>query len=91
MPEGLETVASVYHRALVQILRDVFEEGMQHPKREGLVDRDQYDDGCRQVDFIFARENNEDYHTAEFDACMTKAVSETVRKQVEAGIDIVAN
>ena len=43
------------------------------------------------VDFIFARENNEDYDTAEFDACMTKAVSETVRKQVEAGIDIVAD
>ena len=43
------------------------------------------------VDFIFARENNEDYDTAAFDACMTRAVSETVRRQVEAGLDIVSD
>ena len=43
------------------------------------------------VDFIFAREHGKDYDTAAFDACVTKAVSETVRKQVEAGIDIVAD
>ena len=43
------------------------------------------------VDFIFARENNEDYDQAAFDAAMTSAVSETVRKQVEAGIDIVSD
>lgn len=43
------------------------------------------------VDFIFARENEEPYDQAAFDACMTAAVSETVRKQVEAGIDIVSD
>lgn len=43
------------------------------------------------VDFIFARENNEDYDQAAFDTAMTSAVSETVRKQVEAGIDIVSD
>ena len=43
------------------------------------------------VDFIFARENGKDYDQAAFDACMTSAVSETVRKQVEAGVDIVSD
>ena len=43
------------------------------------------------VDFIFARENGTEYDPAAFDACMTAAVSETVRKQVEAGIDIVSD
>ena len=43
------------------------------------------------VDFIFARENEEPYAQADFDACMTKAVSETVRKQVAAGVDIVSD
>lgn len=43
------------------------------------------------VDFIFAREREEKYDLAAFDACMTQAVSETVRKQVEAGIDIVSD
>ena len=43
------------------------------------------------VDFIFARERGEDYDPAAFDACMTSAVSETVRKQVEAGVDIVSD
>ncbi|GHE87076.1 methionine synthase [Aliiroseovarius zhejiangensis] len=43
------------------------------------------------VDFIFARENGTPYNPAEFDACMTQAVSDTVRKQVEAGIDIVSD
>ena len=43
------------------------------------------------VDFIFARENEKPYDPAEFDACMTQAVSDTVRKQVEAGIDIVSD
>jgi len=43
------------------------------------------------VDYIFARENNTTYETSEFDACMTAAVSETVRKQVEAGIDFVSD
>ena len=43
------------------------------------------------VDFIFARENGTPYDAAEFDACMTAAVSETVRKQVDAGIKIVSD
>lgn len=43
------------------------------------------------VDFIFARENGTPYDPAAFDACMTAAVSDTVRKQVEAGIDIVSD
>ena len=43
------------------------------------------------VDFIFAREHGKDYVEAEFDACMTAAVSETVRKQQQAGIDIVSD
>ena len=43
------------------------------------------------VDFIFAREHGNDYDQAAFDDCMTAAVSETVRKQVEAGVDIVSD
>ena len=43
------------------------------------------------VDFIFAREKDQPYDQAAFDACMTAAVSETVRKQVEAGVDIVSD
>ena len=43
------------------------------------------------VDFIFAREREEPFDQDAFDACMTAAVSETVRKQVAAGIDIVSD
>ncbi|MCB2115802.1 MAG: cobalamin-independent methionine synthase II family protein [Rhodobacteraceae bacterium] len=43
------------------------------------------------VDFIFARERNEPYDVAAFDACMTAAVSETVAKQVASGVDIVSD
>ena len=43
------------------------------------------------VDFIFARENEQIFNQSEFDACMTSAVSETVSKQVDAGIDIVSD
>lgn len=43
------------------------------------------------VDFIFAREKGEDYDEAAFDAQMTAAVDETVRRQKEAGIDIVSD
>ncbi|WP_170421915.1 cobalamin-independent methionine synthase II family protein [Ruegeria arenilitoris] len=43
------------------------------------------------VDFIFARERHEPYDADAFDSCMTKAVSETVRRQVEAGVDIVSD
>lgn len=43
------------------------------------------------VEFIFARENKHPYDQAAFDACMTTAVDETVRKQKEAGVDIVSD
>ena len=43
------------------------------------------------VDFIFAREREEPFDQAEFDACMTRSVSETVGKQLAAGIDIVSD
>lgn len=43
------------------------------------------------VDFLFARERGESYDAIDFDASMAKAVSETVRRQVEAGVDIVSD
>ncbi len=43
------------------------------------------------VDFIFARENDKPFEQAAFDACMTKAVAETVALQKEAGVDIVSD
>jgi len=43
------------------------------------------------VDFIFARERKEPFDQAAFDAAMTQAVSETVAKQVAAGVDIVSD
>lgn len=43
------------------------------------------------VDFLFARERNEAYDPAAFDACMATHVAEVVRRQVEAGIDIVSD
>ena len=43
------------------------------------------------VDFIFARENNQKYNQADFDNVMNKAVLETVKKQVDSGVDIVSD
>lgn len=43
------------------------------------------------VDYIFARENGESFDVSSFDTCMASACNETVRKQVEAGIDIVSD
>lgn len=43
------------------------------------------------VDFIFARERQQPYDQGAFDACMSEACAETVRKQVEAGIDVVSD
>ena len=43
------------------------------------------------VDFLFARERGEDYDPAAFDAAMAEAVGEVVRRQVEAGIDVVSD
>lgn len=43
------------------------------------------------VDFIFARENETPFDPSAFDAAMTEAVDETVRKQVNAGVDIVSD
>jgi 5-methyltetrahydropteroyltriglutamate--homocysteine methyltransferase len=43
------------------------------------------------VDFIFAREHGKDYDAQAFDAAMRAAVSETVRRQKAAGVDIVSD
>ena len=43
------------------------------------------------VDFIFAREREEPHEETAFDAAMTRAVSDTVAKQVAAGVDIVSD
>ena len=43
------------------------------------------------VDYIFARENKKSYDTKAFDICMTEACSHTVKRQVDAGIDIVSD
>ena len=43
------------------------------------------------VDFIFAREHGKEYDKAAFDAAMSAHVDATVKKQVEAGIDIVSD
>jgi 5-methyltetrahydropteroyltriglutamate--homocysteine methyltransferase len=41
--------------------------------------------------FLFARERAEPYDPSAFDAAMTAAVAEVVRRQVEAGIDVVSD
>ena len=43
------------------------------------------------VDFIFAREKGKKFAQAAFDDCMTRSVSETVRRQKEVGVDIVSD
>ena len=43
------------------------------------------------VDFIFARENNQKYNQDDFDNVMNQAVLETVKKQVDSGVDIVSD
>jgi 5-methyltetrahydropteroyltriglutamate--homocysteine methyltransferase len=43
------------------------------------------------VDFLFARERGEPYDVAAFDAAMAEAVMELVRRQKEAGVDIVSD
>ena len=43
------------------------------------------------VDFLFARERGEAYDPAAFDATMTAAVDENVRRQKEAGVTIVSD
>ena len=43
------------------------------------------------VDFIFAREKGQDYDQSAFDAAMTEACAETVRRQVAAGVDMVSD
>jgi 5-methyltetrahydropteroyltriglutamate--homocysteine methyltransferase len=43
------------------------------------------------VDFLFTREKGEDFDQVAFDACMADAVMELVRRQKEAGIDIVSD
>jgi len=43
------------------------------------------------VDLIFSRENNQPFDQSKFDIAMTSAVSATVKKQVEVGVDIVSD
>ncbi|UWQ16873.1 cobalamin-independent methionine synthase II family protein [Jannaschia sp. M317] len=43
------------------------------------------------VDFIFAREQGADFDAAAFARQMTTACADTVRRQVEAGIDVVSD
>ena len=43
------------------------------------------------VDFIFAREHEKPFDQAAFDACMTDAVSATVKKQKDAGVTVVSD
>lgn len=43
------------------------------------------------VDFIFARENGQEYDQQAFDKCMTNACAETVAKQAASGVDIVSD
>ena len=43
------------------------------------------------VDLIFARENNKPFEKQKFNLAMTKAVSETVKKQVQSKVDIVSD
>ena len=43
------------------------------------------------VDFIFARENEKPYDQSAFNNCMASSCAETVRRQVDAGIDIVSD
>ena len=43
------------------------------------------------VEFIFARENNQKYNQDDFDNVMNKAVLETVKKQIDSGVDIVSD
>ena len=43
------------------------------------------------VDFIFAREKEEDYDQSAFDTTMTQAVDETVKAQKEAGVTVVSD
>ena len=43
------------------------------------------------VDLLFARENGTPYDPAVFDATMRAAVFENVRRQKEAGVDIVSD
>ena len=43
------------------------------------------------VDLIFSRENNQPFDQLRFDTTMTSAVSATVKKQVEVGVDIVSD
>lgn len=43
------------------------------------------------VDLIFAREREEAHDSTVFDEAMTRAVDDTVRQQVEAGVDIVSD
>ena len=44
----------------------------------------------RTVDYLFARDRGDAYDPEGFAACMAEECAETVRRQVEAGIDIAS-
>ena len=56
------------------------------PSHVGSLPRSQ-----RVVDFIFARENETAYDKMDFDTTMSDAVQQTVKKQVQSGVDIVSD
>lgn len=43
------------------------------------------------VDQLFAQDADEEYHQAEFDLVMQRAVREVAQKQVDAGVDIISD
>ena len=45
----------------------------------------------RTVDFLFARDRGDAYDAGDFATCMAEECADTVRRQVDAGIDIVSD
>jgi len=43
------------------------------------------------VEFLRKVDGNESYDAAAFERCLSESVAETVRRQAEAGIDIVSD
>ncbi|HUA02041.1 MAG TPA: hypothetical protein VMB02_17015, partial [Candidatus Aquilonibacter sp.] len=43
------------------------------------------------VDLLFAQDRGEPYDEAKFDETMRRAVADTIKKQEEAGIDVVSD
>ena len=43
------------------------------------------------VDFLLKQQNHEPYDPREYDECLKRSVADVVRRQKEAGIDIVSD